>query len=106
MKSLEGEAVLWSFPWNPVRAVLPFVFQRERLLANGWENARAIDMMKVYSFLPQDDVRRYHFGTQRSSPDAIPKVSPIRVCPGVTERRLQAGAAQGDTTFPSEALPG
>uniref|UniRef100_U3JM05 Leucine carboxyl methyltransferase 1 n=2 Tax=Ficedula albicollis TaxID=59894 RepID=U3JM05_FICAL len=32
--------------------------QRERLLANGWEDARAIDMMKVYSFLPQADVKR------------------------------------------------
>uniref|UniRef100_A0A8C3D493 Leucine carboxyl methyltransferase 1 n=3 Tax=Corvus TaxID=30420 RepID=A0A8C3D493_CORMO len=32
--------------------------QRERLLLNGWENARAIDMMKVYSFLPQADVKR------------------------------------------------
>ncbi|XP_066833738.1 leucine carboxyl methyltransferase 1 isoform X1 [Anser cygnoides] len=32
--------------------------QRERLLLNGWENAHAIDMMKVYSFLPQADVKR------------------------------------------------
>ncbi|NWH39971.1 LCMT1 methyltransferase, partial [Chloropsis hardwickii] len=32
--------------------------QRERLLGSGWENARAIDMMKVYSFLPQADVKR------------------------------------------------
>ncbi|XP_074960691.1 leucine carboxyl methyltransferase 1 isoform X1 [Phalacrocorax aristotelis] len=32
--------------------------QRERLLLNGWETARAIDMMKVYSFLPQADVKR------------------------------------------------
>ncbi|XP_068003503.1 leucine carboxyl methyltransferase 1 isoform X1 [Melanerpes formicivorus] len=32
--------------------------QRERLLLNGWETARAIDMMKVYSSLPQADVKR------------------------------------------------
>uniref|UniRef100_A0A8B9SI00 Leucine carboxyl methyltransferase 1 n=4 Tax=Anatinae TaxID=2068716 RepID=A0A8B9SI00_ANAPL len=32
--------------------------QRERLLLNGWENAHAIDMMKVYSSLPQADVKR------------------------------------------------
>uniref|UniRef100_A0A8C4WRG8 Leucine carboxyl methyltransferase 1 n=2 Tax=Gopherus evgoodei TaxID=1825980 RepID=A0A8C4WRG8_9SAUR len=32
--------------------------QRERLLLNGWETANAIDMMKVYSCLPQADVRR------------------------------------------------
>ncbi|NWU69903.1 LCMT1 methyltransferase, partial [Pterocles burchelli] len=32
--------------------------QRERLLLNGWETVRAIDMMKVYSFLPQADVKR------------------------------------------------
>ncbi|POI35363.1 hypothetical protein CIB84_000885 [Bambusicola thoracicus] len=32
--------------------------QKERLLLNGWENAHAIDMMKVYSFLPQADVKR------------------------------------------------
>ncbi|RMC17504.1 hypothetical protein DUI87_05166 [Hirundo rustica rustica] len=32
--------------------------QRERLLVSGWENARAIDMMKVYSSLPQADVKR------------------------------------------------
>ncbi|XP_009695135.1 PREDICTED: leucine carboxyl methyltransferase 1, partial [Cariama cristata] len=32
--------------------------QRERLLLSGWETARAIDMMKVYSFLPQADVKR------------------------------------------------
>uniref|UniRef100_A0A8B9P977 Leucine carboxyl methyltransferase 1 n=2 Tax=Apteryx TaxID=8821 RepID=A0A8B9P977_APTOW len=32
--------------------------QRERLLLNGWETAHAIDMMKVYSFLPQADVKR------------------------------------------------
>ncbi|KAF4800865.1 Leucine carboxyl methyltransferase 1 [Turdus rufiventris] len=32
--------------------------QRERLLASGWEHARAIDMMKVYSLLPQADVKR------------------------------------------------
>lgn len=76
VKSLEGEAVLWYFPWNPVKAVLPFVFQRERLLLNGWENARAIDMMKVYSFLPQADVKRYHFWTQKSSSDALSKVLP------------------------------
>ncbi|XP_074014503.1 leucine carboxyl methyltransferase 1 isoform X3 [Numenius arquata] len=32
--------------------------QKERLLLNGWETAHAIDMMKVYSFLPQADVKR------------------------------------------------
>ncbi|XP_068764265.1 leucine carboxyl methyltransferase 1 isoform X4 [Struthio camelus] len=32
--------------------------QRERLLVNGWETAHAMDMMKVYSFLPQADVKR------------------------------------------------
>ncbi|XP_032624382.1 leucine carboxyl methyltransferase 1 isoform X2 [Chelonoidis abingdonii] len=32
--------------------------QRERLLLNGWETANAIDMMKVYSCLPQAEVRR------------------------------------------------
>ncbi|KAF2987299.1 hypothetical protein EK904_000772 [Melospiza melodia maxima] len=32
--------------------------QRERLLGSGWDNAHAVDMMKVYSFLPQADVRR------------------------------------------------
>ncbi|XP_075756024.1 leucine carboxyl methyltransferase 1 isoform X2 [Pelodiscus sinensis] len=32
--------------------------QRERLLLNGWETANAFDMMKVYSCLPQADVRR------------------------------------------------
>ncbi|XP_074866601.1 leucine carboxyl methyltransferase 1 [Carettochelys insculpta] len=32
--------------------------QRERLLLNGWETASAIDMMKVYSSLPQADVKR------------------------------------------------
>nr|XP_033818880.1 leucine carboxyl methyltransferase 1 [Geotrypetes seraphini] len=32
--------------------------QRGRLLSNGWENATALDMMKVYSSLPQNDVGR------------------------------------------------
>lgn len=32
--------------------------QRERLLGSGWDNAHAVDMMKVYSFLPQADVKR------------------------------------------------
>ncbi|XP_029433442.1 leucine carboxyl methyltransferase 1 [Rhinatrema bivittatum] len=32
--------------------------QRDRLLLNGWESATALDMMKVYCSLPQDDVRR------------------------------------------------
>lgn len=62
-----------------MRAVLPCVFQKERLLENGWENARAIDMMKVYSFLPQADVKRYHFGTQKSSSGAVSKVLPVHV---------------------------
>ncbi|NWT62521.1 LCMT1 methyltransferase, partial [Erythrocercus mccallii] len=55
---LSGRSCPQGFSWTPVTAVLPFVFQRERLLGNGWENARAIDMMKVYSFLPQADVKR------------------------------------------------
>uniref|UniRef100_A0A8D0H427 Leucine carboxyl methyltransferase 1 n=1 Tax=Sphenodon punctatus TaxID=8508 RepID=A0A8D0H427_SPHPU len=32
--------------------------QRERLLLSGWDAARAIDMVKVYSCLPQSDIRR------------------------------------------------
>nr|XP_048722569.1 leucine carboxyl methyltransferase 1 isoform X3 [Caretta caretta] len=32
--------------------------QRDRLLLNGWETARAIDMMEVYRYLPQADVKR------------------------------------------------
>ncbi|KAM4525985.1 leucine carboxyl methyltransferase 1 [Fundulus diaphanus] len=32
--------------------------QRERFLKTGWENAEALDMMTVYSALPQEDVAR------------------------------------------------
>ncbi|KAL2078159.1 hypothetical protein ACEWY4_025844 [Coilia grayii] len=32
--------------------------QKERFLSNGWENADALDMMTVYSILPQDDIAR------------------------------------------------
>ncbi|XP_069503467.1 leucine carboxyl methyltransferase 1 isoform X2 [Ambystoma mexicanum] len=32
--------------------------QKDRLLSTGWENATALDMIKVYQNLPQDDVRR------------------------------------------------
>lgn len=32
--------------------------QKDRLLLNGWEDATALDMIQVYSSLPQDDVRR------------------------------------------------
>ncbi|KAJ7984714.1 hypothetical protein DPEC_G00357620 [Dallia pectoralis] len=32
--------------------------QKERFLKTGWENADALDMMTVYSVLPQDDVAR------------------------------------------------
>ncbi|KAL0983949.1 hypothetical protein UPYG_G00135090 [Umbra pygmaea] len=32
--------------------------QKERFLKTGWENADALDMMTVYSVLPQDDVTR------------------------------------------------
>uniref|UniRef100_A0A3Q2PUW2 Leucine carboxyl methyltransferase 1 n=1 Tax=Fundulus heteroclitus TaxID=8078 RepID=A0A3Q2PUW2_FUNHE len=32
--------------------------QRERFLKTGWENAEALDMMTVYSVLPQEDVAR------------------------------------------------
>ncbi len=32
--------------------------QRERFLKTGWEHANALDMMTVYSMLPQDDVER------------------------------------------------
>ena len=32
--------------------------QRDRFLKTGWENADALDMMTVYSMLPQDDVGR------------------------------------------------
>lgn len=39
--------------------VLNMCFQKERFLKTGWENADALDMMTVYSVLPQDDVARY-----------------------------------------------
>ena len=32
--------------------------QKERFLKTGWEHADALDMMTVYSMLPQDDVAR------------------------------------------------
>uniref|UniRef100_A0A8C7F7L5 Leucine carboxyl methyltransferase 1 n=4 Tax=Salmoninae TaxID=504568 RepID=A0A8C7F7L5_ONCKI len=32
--------------------------QKERFLKTGWENADALDMMTVYSVIPQDDVAR------------------------------------------------
>ncbi|XP_076154540.1 leucine carboxyl methyltransferase 1 isoform X1 [Alosa pseudoharengus] len=32
--------------------------QKDRFLSNGWENADALDMMTVYSLLPQDDIAR------------------------------------------------
>lgn len=32
--------------------------QKERFLKTGWEYADALDMMTVYSMLPQDDVAR------------------------------------------------
>lgn len=35
------------------------VLQKERFLKTGWEHADALDMMTVYSMLPQDDVARY-----------------------------------------------
>ncbi|XP_025064064.1 leucine carboxyl methyltransferase 1 isoform X1 [Alligator sinensis] len=46
--NLAGVEVCWSLE-----------SQKERLLLNGWETANAIDMMKVYSSLPQADVKRY-----------------------------------------------
>lgn len=33
--------------------------QKERFLMTGWESVNALDMMTVYSMLPQDDVARY-----------------------------------------------
>ncbi|XP_019397383.1 PREDICTED: leucine carboxyl methyltransferase 1 [Crocodylus porosus] len=45
--NLAGVEVCWSLE-----------SQKERLLLNGWEAANAIDMMKVYSSLPQADVKR------------------------------------------------
>lgn len=33
--------------------------QKERFLSTGWESVNALDMMTVYSMLPQDDVARY-----------------------------------------------
>ncbi|XP_012694349.1 leucine carboxyl methyltransferase 1 [Clupea harengus] len=32
--------------------------QKERFLSNGWENAEALDMMTIYSILPQVDIAR------------------------------------------------
>lgn len=32
--------------------------QKERFLKTGWEHADALDMMTVYSLLPQHDVAR------------------------------------------------
>lgn len=32
--------------------------QKERFLKAGWEHADALDMMTIYSMLPQDDVAR------------------------------------------------
>ena len=32
--------------------------QKERFLKTGWEHADALDMMTVYSMLPQEDVGR------------------------------------------------
>lgn len=34
------------------------VFQKERFLRTGWGHADALDMMTVYSVLPQEDVAR------------------------------------------------
>uniref|UniRef100_A0A8V0YZ72 Leucine carboxyl methyltransferase 1 n=1 Tax=Gallus gallus TaxID=9031 RepID=A0A8V0YZ72_CHICK len=47
----------WAANTFPVAMFINYE-QKERLLLNGWENAHAIDMMKVYSFLPQADVKR------------------------------------------------
>ncbi|KAK7918985.1 hypothetical protein WMY93_010269 [Mugilogobius chulae] len=32
--------------------------QKDRFLKNGWEHANALDMITVYSMLPQEDVER------------------------------------------------
>lgn len=91
-----GRSCAQVFSLQSCESCAALCLQRERLLVSGWENARAVDMMKVYSFLPQADVKRYHFGTPKSSSGAISRVLPV---PLVQQRGLQAGSAQGDTTL-------
>lgn len=38
---------------------LSTLFQKERLLLNGWETASAVNMMELYSGLPRAEVNRY-----------------------------------------------
>lgn len=49
-------------PWRSVRyrdyTVNLWCLQKERFLKTGWEHADALDMMTIYSMLPQDDVAR------------------------------------------------
>lgn len=51
--------VFWLFKMKFVlNCYMLCVFQKERFLRTGWEHADALDMMTVYSVLPQEDVAR------------------------------------------------
>lgn len=62
-QSLETQ-VTASGHFSKMRIILPQgaekvqCLQKERFLKAGWEHADALDMMTVYSMLPQDDVAR------------------------------------------------
>lgn len=48
------------------------LFQKERFLSTGWESVNALDMMAVYSLLPQEDISRYRMWGKKSSLCIVP----------------------------------
>lgn len=61
--------------------------QKERFLSAGWESVNALDMMTVYSMLPQEDVARYT--SQHSSTVVIKRIFiTLQPVPGKSEIRI------------------
>lgn len=68
----------------------PPAAQKERFLSNGWETASAMNMMELYSRLPQAEVSRY--GTLSCPPVQTPE-NQAALTPGKCSARLM-GARQ------------
>lgn len=50
--------VLFILFWEVLQTLICLRLQKDRFLKTGWEHVDVLDMMTVYSMLPQDDVAR------------------------------------------------
>lgn len=49
---------LYYLFWEVLQTLICLRLQKDRFLKTGWEHVDALDMMTVYTMLPQDDVAR------------------------------------------------